>query len=154
MKKSMIFGFVAILFAMTITSCGGDESEDPQPSKPAYVGYWEFMSGTIVDQSDNVTTHTSLSCSGSSDFPLFNYEFDVKDNKTATLKSPCFSDVSLTYNTTIVDGELTAISFIDSGSPSHSFNNVVVNETNKTITLNRVNGLKEAKSISVTFKLK
>lgn len=143
---------ISILFILFL-GCTS-ESDDPQTSKPTYIGYWQFISGSIIDQNDNLTTYTTLSCSGSSDFPLFNYEFDVKDDKTATLKSPCFSDVSLIYNPIVVGEKLTSISFIDSGSPSHSFNNIILDETNKTITLDRVNGLKEAKSITVVFKIK
>lgn len=149
--KTLIFGFLAIVLTLGITSCGGDESEDPKPVVPEYVGYWDFQSAVVTPKNGDTYTVTTLCTSKLS--PQFNVEFDVTSETAATQKSPCFSDAPLTYKGTFSNGELTSIEFKDSGVVAYTFSNIVIDEVNKTITAKQTFPVGDANNITVTFKL-
>jgi len=146
-----LFSVILIAFALvTVTSCG-DESEDPKPVVPTYIGYWDFQSAVVTPKNGSVYTVTSLCTSKLS--PQFNNEFEVTSETEAIQKSPCFTDAYLTYIPTLVNGKLTEITFKDGTSVSKIFTNVVVDETNKTITANQTYPIGDANTIVITFKL-
>jgi hypothetical protein len=151
--KSLIALALVVFVSVTITSCG-DKSEDQTPavSKPVWVGYWDFKSAFVTPKNGNDYTVSTLCTSKVS--PEFNVEFDIVSDTEATQKSPCSSDASLTYKATITNGKVTSIEFKDSGSVAYIYNNIIVNESTKTITANQTFPIGNANSILVTFILK
>ena len=148
--KTLLAVAMIAVFSFALTGCG-DPDPEPNPPTPAYIGYWKFESAIVTPKSGAVYTITSL-CSDSR-LPQFNIEFDLTSETTAIQKSPCFDDASLTYVSTIVDGELVAVDFKDSGSIAHSYDNIVVKESAKTITGRQTFPVGTSSNIIVKFKL-
>lgn len=146
-----LFSVILIAFALiTVTSCG-DESEDPKPVVPNYIGYWEFQSAVVTPKNGSVYTVTSLCTSKQS--PQFNVEFELTSKTEAIQKSSCFSDAPLTYTGTFSNDELTSITFKDGTSTAYVYSNLVINESTKTITAEQTFPMGDANKIVVTFKL-
>lgn len=144
---SVLFAVIALV---TVTSCG-DESEDPKPVVPEYVGYWDFQSAVVTPKNGNVYTVNTLCTSKLS--PQFNVEFELTSKTNATQKSPCFSDAPLTYSGTFSNDKLTSITFKDGTNTAYVYSNIQINESTKTITANQTFPIGDASSIVVTFKL-
>ena len=146
-----LFSIILITFALiTVTSCG-DESEDPKPVVPEYVGYWDFQSAVVTPKNGSTYTVNTLCTSKLS--PQFNVEFELTSKTEATQKSPCFSDAPLTYTGTFTNDELTSITFKDGTSTAYVYSNIVINESTKTITADQTFPIGDASKIVVTFKL-
>lgn len=146
-----LFSVVLIAFALVIVTSCGNESGDPTPAKPLYIGYWVFQSAVVVPNGNGSSyTVSSLSCANIA--PAFKVEYEILTETTATQKSTCFPDAPLTYTTTFSSGALTSVTFNDSGSTIY-FDKIVINESAKTLTANQQT-FGSAKTITVTFKLK
>lgn len=140
---------------LTISGCKKDDDPNPQPPIPNYIGYWHFQSGTLIRADNTVHTTSTFECTQTNpDYPIFSVDFNVTTTTTAIQKSGCgLADAPLTYTTTVVNNILTEISFKDSGVQSFKFVNIIVNETDKTITGDLVVGIGKAKSMAWVFHL-
>ena len=166
---------IAMLFAFTLVSCGGDEKEnDPKPTNEeilSYVGYWEFVSATVVRYGANDLFFDELMCEAyNTDYPMFYLEFDVKSDNTALQKISCKPDVSLTYSATFSNDELSTMVFEYNGIFAYSFGNFNLDESTNILTTSFIGGypddnplypptaihddnLREAIEVNFVFKL-
>ncbi|NJO63401.1 MAG: hypothetical protein HC836_35870 [Richelia sp. RM2_1_2] len=170
--KTLIFGLVAMLFAVTITSCG-DESEDPTPVTPTkkeYEGTWKFVQAVVVKTGGLETKTITSICSGTASEAFgteFTTEYIVKADLKATQKSPCLGDAEIRYVATIENDKLTAIQFyedfnqngvmdgtgnLDEKTHAVYYDQLVFDVDAKTVKGNQ-RTFGKAKTITTTFKL-
>lgn len=144
------------MVALTFTSCEKEEINPINNSNEDvyYVGYWEFQSGTIVDQNDNAYTYDEMFCQTIvTGLPIFNLEYEVNSDKTGKQLSPCFGSEPLTYKATFSSEKLTGIEFNSGNAKMGEYDDIVYDEINKTLTMNKPTYIANAKKVTYTFKV-
>lgn len=149
--------FLVLLVGFVLVFAGCSKS-DPTPSTPiipVYIGYWKFISATVIPMSGSTYDQVGYTACNGTTTPAFKVDFKLTTTTDAIQKSICFADAPLTYVGTLTGNKLTNIDFKDGSSKAYSFTNIVIDETNKTITANQILPFdaSKLKSIVVHFQL-